>query len=201
MFIDGSYVCEGNTVSVLFCNEDLEFTVENVIPDSRSLEPSMGTPLRVNTSQNLTTLLEGSLQLDMSGLCLGERRGEKRERSRSPRSPARLPVPSQQNIVASTPWMDVDQDPVHSGTESGQVDSLLPEPSRTVDRKGGVASLECQMQGLGLDDHESVVGGGRGGGNEGELMEALVCKVTQKTKIVFLQCDQQGGDKVKWSTL
>ena len=191
-------MCEGNRVSVLFCNEDLEFIVENVIPDSRSLEPNTGTRLSFNTSQNLTTLLEDSLQLDMSGLCLEGRGGEKRGGSHSPHSPARLTVPSQQqNIVTSTPWMDVDEAPVRSGSGSGQVDSLLLEPSQNADRKGGVVSLECQMQGLGLDDGcENVGGGGRGREDEGDMVEAVVCKVTPKTRIVFLERDLQGGSKV-----
>ena len=193
-------------VSVLFCNEDIEFSVERVLPVSQRPEPNMESRLSFNTSLNLTTLLEDSIQLDMSGLCLGEGGGgegggERRDRSHhaSPCSPTR----SHLNVVTSTPGMDVDEVPAHSGMESGQLDGLHSEPNLAAHGRVGTdytVSLEHQMQELGLTDSENV----RGGGGEGDrvadrgegLVEVTVCKVTAKTKIVFLERHQNDGSKV-----
>lgn len=186
-------MCEGNIVSVLFCNEHVEFIVEKLVPVSQKLEPDMDSRLSFNTSKDLTARLEDSLRLDMSGLCLGEQRGRSC-------SPARPGTSSHQQIITSTPRMDVDEAPACSGVESRQLGGPHLEPNQTTHRGGNTLSLEHQMQELGLADCES---GSRGrGGNhclhEGEegLVEVMACKITTKTKIVFLE-DSRDGNEVR----
>ena len=185
--VDGSYLCEGNTVSVLFCNEIIEFMVEKLVPVSQRLERNMGSGLSVDTSRTLSVRLEDSLLLDMFGLCLGE---GGRERSCSPARPSS----HCQVVVTSTPGMDVDEAPAQSGTESGQLRGPHLEPNRAT-HKEATLSLEDQMQELDLADGEGDKVGGtpvRGQNlllHEGEegLVEVMACKITAKTKIVFLE--------------
>lgn len=185
-------MCEGNIVSVLFCNENIEFIVEKLIPVSQRLEPDMDSRLTFNTSKDLTTRLEDSLRLDMSGLCLGEQR----ERSCSPARPG---MSSHQQIIASTPRMDVDEAPTHSGMESRQLGGPQLEPNQPTHRGGDTLLLEHQMQGLGLAESDSGAQG-RGGNHhlyeEEGLVEVMACKVTAKTRIVFLK-EGRDGNEVK----
>lgn len=191
--VDGSYLCEGNTVSVLFCDEIIEFIVEKLIPVSQRLERNMGSRLSVDTSRTLSARLEDSLLLDMSGLRLGE---GGRERSCSPARPS-----SHCRVVTSTPGMDVDEAPTQPGTESGQLGGPQLEPNPAT-QKGATLSLEDQMQELGLADSDGDKVGGtpvRGENlllHEGEegLVEVIACKITAKTKIVFLG---EGVEKVR----
>lgn len=143
----------------------------------------MGSRLSVDTSRTLTARLEDSLLLDISGLCLGE---GGRERSCSPARPS-----NHCQVVTSTPGMDVDEGPAQSGTESG---GPQLEPNHAT-RKRDTPSLEDQMQELDLADGEGDKVGGtpvRGQnlllceGEEG-LVEVMACKITAKTKIVFLE--------------
>lgn len=143
----------------------------------------MGSRLSVDTSRTLTARLEDSLLLDISGLCLGE---GGRERSCSPARPS-----SHCQVVTSTPGMDVDEGPAQSGTESG---GPQLEPNHAT-RIRDTPSLEDQMQELDLADSEGDKVGGtpvRGQNlllHEGEegLVEVMACKITAKTKIVFLE--------------
>ena len=205
LHVDGFYVCQRNTVSVQFCNEDIHFTVEKVIPVSQIPEPNTGMRLSFNSSQSLATLLEDGLQLDMSGLNLGGgERGERKSRSRhaSPSSPARTAQSCHPETVTSTPRMDVDETPVHSGMESRH---QLDVPR--LERDGGDAdcaiSLEWQMAELGLGDgtRSEAAAGEREEQSEisrGEgLVEVTVCKVISKTRVVFVEGDETDGDKVE----
>ena len=203
-------MCKGNVISVLFCNEDVDFTVERVIPVGQALEPKTGTRLSFNTSGNLTTLLEDSLRLDIAELCLET--GDRGRHHGSPlNSPARM-TSLRCRAVTSTPGMEIDEAPTHSGMESRQVDSPILKPNVSAygeENNERSILLEQQMKGLGLNDSEAGRdGGGRrgmswcqaseGGGGEDEEVpvEVVVCKITMKTKIVFTECDHRKGSKV-----
>ena len=202
-------MCQGNTVSVQFCNEDIHFTVEKVIPVSQIPEPNTGMRLSFNSSQSLATLLEDGLQLDMSGLSLGGggrggERGERKSRSRhaSPSSPARTAQSGHPETVTSTPRMDVDETPVHSGMESRR---HLDVPRLECEGEDAdcAISLEWQMAGLGLGDgtRSEAAAGEREEPSEasrGEgLVEVTVCKITSKTRVVFVESNETDGDKVE----
>ena len=168
---DGLWLCEGNTVIIPFCHQDLEFSVEKVVPVwGQSLDSDVG--MRLSVSRNLTGVLEESLRLDMSGLRISP--------SQSPA--ATRAAPSHLNIVTSTPGMEVDESKIHSRTES-----ICRRLARTeIDSEGG-ASLERQLQGLDLEGEEEE----EAGEGEGDLVEVVVCKVTAKTEVVFVG----GGEK------
>ena len=181
MLTDGLYLCKGNTVSVPFCHEDIEFSVTKVLPFSPILEPNMGSCLSFNTStQNLTTLLEDSLHLNISGLCLGGGAGGSPRLSpnQSSPTPMRTSSFSHLKVITSTPGMDVDHES-RSGTESGHTGYLEPNHSQEL-----ANSLEDKLEGLGLDDHDGV------SEREEHLVEVLVCKITTKTQIVFVETEK-----------
>ena len=176
-------MCEGNTVSVPFCHEELEFSVGTVIPVGRVPEPNSGSRLSLSTSsRNVTTLLEDTLHLNLSGLCLGGGGGggggRGGERSPSPSSPFMRTSVCHLNVVTSTPGMEVDRgSPAHSGTESGHSENLEPNLGEE-----SAVSLDQKLQGLGLDGREGV-----SEREDGPTVEVLVCKMTAKTKIVFVE--------------
>ena len=180
-------MCEGNRVSVPFCNEQLEFAIERVVLAGQSLEPNVGTRLSFNTSRNLTL---DSLRHDLSGLYLGGEEGgggREGERGRNPH------LSISRNIITSTPGMDVDEIRTDSGAELGQVDGRVLKWAG--EREECSLLLEQQMQGLDLGVSESGGGGERGRSycepvserEEETPVEVTVCKVSPKTKIVFLE--------------
>lgn len=168
--------------------------VEKLIPVSQRLERNVGSGLSFNTSKDLTARLEDSLLLDMSGLCLGE---GGRERSYSPARPS-----DHRRVITSTPGMDVDDAPARSGTDSGHLGGPQLEPNHATWRGD---TLEDQMEQLGLADggRDRVGGTPVRGQNvllrEGEegLVEVMACKITAKTKIVFLEEKLESGNTVR----
>lgn len=189
---DGYCVSIGNVLSVRFYGEDRQFTVKEVEPVA--VEANLS--LSLNTSRSLSSLLEDCLQLNMSGLTLGDGGGGEGggEGGQGEGGIAHTPVRAASNMTAaltSTPRMDVDSAPVHSSMDFGQVLSPHSEPnldSRPTDL------LEGRMRRLGLGEERSEEGqGGReeeGGGTEGSggeeaVVEVTVCKITSKTEVVF----------------
>ena len=180
--LDGLYLCEGNGVSIPFCHEEIQCSVEGVEP-AWSLAPGdVGTrPSVGRTPRNLAALLEESLSLvDMSRLKLDSSPSRSPVATRS--SPSRSPMatrasPSRLPLVTSTPGMEVD-------ISTDSVARQLCVGSGVGGESFG--SLEQQIQGLTLEGEEKEEG----------LVEVLVCKITAKTEVVFTSCDEKDKSKV-----
>lgn len=190
-------MCEGNSVSVPFCNEQLEFSIKKLVPVGQGLEPNMGSRLSFNTSRNLTL---DSLQHDLSGLCLGGGgeggRGGDRGGGRGGEREGNSPASMSRNIISSTPGMDVDENLADSGPE---LDGLVVKPA--AERGGYSLSLDQQMQGLALGESEREWGGEgvrseASGREEAQVEEVTVGKITPKTRIVFTE--KMSGSEVRY---
>lgn len=191
---DGYCVSIGNVLSVQFYGEERQFTVKEVEPVA--VEPNLS--LSLNTSRSLSSLLEDCVQLNMSGLTLGEGGGGDGGGGGGGQGEGEVvhtPVRTASDLTAaltSTPRMDVDSAPVHSSMDFGQVwspHSELNQDSRPTEL------LEGQMRRLGLGEDKGEAGqegreeggGTEGSGGEEAVVEVTVCKINSKTEVVFTE--------------